>query len=164
MAHNPFAVRRLVRIITTLATVGTAAQACAGGGPAPVQYTAYQLTCCTQADIEQVWQPGTTVDLHWIVQTSTVTTTSPGHQVVMSAVLLGPYSDVQQLKQAKGGTNAVQGSIIRMDDRVGPTTSPVSIFILPADLPTGYYNLTFKADFGGGSSAGGASIVRVGTQ
>jgi hypothetical protein len=41
---------------------------------------------------------------------------------------------------------------------------PVTSFLLPADLPPGTYRLDFKTDFGDSSSAGGSSIVRVGTQ
>jgi hypothetical protein len=132
-------------------------------GPSPVTYTAYQLTCCTKADIEQLWHPGTEVDLHWIVESST-TTVNPAHKVVITATLKGPYSDIDTLKHASGATKVVQGSVITMDDSVPPPEPAVSIFLLPADLPPGYYNLAFKSDFGGGNSAGGASIVRVGTQ
>jgi hypothetical protein len=132
--------------------------------PTPVTYSAYQLTCCTRADVEQVWKPGTEVDLDWIVQNTTTTTVSPSHKVVVTATLMGPYSDIPTLKHASGATHVVQGSVIEMDDRVPPPDPAVSIFLLPADLPPGYYNLAFKTDFGGGNSAGGASIVRVGTQ
>ena len=135
--------------------------ACGVTGPNPVTYTAYQLTCCTQADVEQLWQPGTEVDLHWTVESGTKTTVNPTHKVVVVVTLTGPYADVVTLKQAKGGTHVVQGSVITMDDRVPPAEPAVSIFLLPADLPPGYYNLAFNTDFGGGNSAGGASVVRV---
>lgn len=126
-------------------------------------YTPYQLTCCTKADIDQVWQPGATIELHWTVRTSTTTTVNPTHKATVSALLLGPYADVLTLKKAAGATNAVQGSVVAIDDRVAPTTPPVSYFFLAPDLPAGYCKLN-KTDFGDGSSAGGASIVRVGTQ
>jgi len=131
-------------------------------GPSPVTYTAYELTCCNKADIEQLWQPGTEVDLHWIVDSRTTTAVSPGHKVVITATLMGPYSDIDTLKHASSATKLVQGSVITMDDSVPPAEPPVSIFLLPVDLPPGYYNLEFKSDFGGGNSAGGASIIRVG--
>src|SRR5229473_3226770 len=127
--------------------------ACGVTGPNPVTYTAYQLTCCTQAGAE--------VDLHWTVESGTKTTVNPTHKVVVVVTLTGPYADVVTLKQAKGGTHVVQGSVITMDDRVPPAEPAVSIFLLPADLPPGYYNLAFNTDFGGGNSAGGASVVRV---
>jgi hypothetical protein len=127
-------------------------------------YSAYQLTCCTKTDLDQLWQPGATVDLHWIVEKSTRTTVRPTHHVLGVAVLMGPYTDVTAAKQASGATNAVQGSVVTMDDRTAPPAPEVTSFFLPADLPPGYYRLDFKTDFGDGSSAGGSSIVRVGTQ
>jgi hypothetical protein len=139
------------------------ASACGMLGPDPVTYNAYYLTCCTKADIDHLWQPGTEVDLHWIVEAGTRTTVNPTHKLVVGAALTGPYSDVATLKQAKGATHAVQGSIVRIDDRVAPSEPEVSIFLLPADLPPGYYNLETKVDFGDGSSAGGGTIVRVGS-
>ena len=122
------------------------------------------MTCCTKADINQLWQPGSTVELHWIVESASRTTVNPTHKAIATAVLMSPYSDATTLKQASGATHAVQGSVIAIDDRTPPSTTPVTTFLLPADLPPGYYNLNLKWDFGDGSSAGGSSIVRVGTQ
>lgn len=138
--------------------------ACGLPGSNAVTYTAYQLTCCTQADIEQVWQPGTEVDLHWTVESRTRTAAAGGgHKVMIVVALMGPYSDIATLKSSKGATHVVQGSVITMDDRVPPPEPAITTFLLPADLPAGYYNLTFTTDFGGGNSMEGASIVRVGT-
>ncbi len=132
-----------------------------GAGQQPVTYTQYQFTCCTSADVNQIWQPGSTVELHWIVKTATVTAVNPTHSVVLTAELQGSYNDVAMLKQSKGATHIVQGSVIRADDRT--SGAPITTFLLPADLPAGYYNLVFKDDFGGGNSMSAASIVRVGT-
>jgi hypothetical protein len=132
-------------------------------GPTPVTYTSYQLTCCTKADIDQTWQPGTEVDLHLMVETRTQTTISATHEVVIVATLMGPFSDVPTLKHAKGATHVIQGSVVTMDDRTPPVETPVSIFLLPADLPAGFYNLALKSDFGGGNSMETGSIVHVGT-
>ena len=138
--------------------------ACGGiPGSTPVSYTAFQLTCCTQADIDQLWQPGSTVELHWTVETSRVTTTDATHNALIVVTLSGPFPDVTTLKKSHGATNILQGSIIRMDDRTAPDPVPVTTFFLPADLPTGFYKLDFKTDFGGGGSEGGESVVRVGT-
>ena len=163
-AHNRGALGRLVHWTLALLLLATLVTACALPGPTTVTYTAYRLTCCTQTDIDQVWRPGTTVELHWIVETSKATTVNPTHKLVTSATLLGPYSDVTTLKQAIGGTHAVQGSIITTDDRTPPDAGTVSTFLLPPDLPSGYYKLNIKSDFGDGGSAGGSSIVRVGSQ
>ncbi len=144
--------------------VGTLTTGCGMVGPTPVTYTTYQLTCCTKADIEQVWKPGTEVDLHWMVEERMTTTVSSSHKVLITATLMGPYGDVPTLKHASGATHAVQSSVMEMDDRIPPPDPEVSVFLLPADLPSGFYNLAFKTDFGGGNSAGGASVVRVGAQ
>jgi hypothetical protein len=161
--HTQRAVRRFAGWVLAL-SAGTLMTGCGMLGPSPVTYTIYGLTCCAKADVEQVWQPGKEVDLHWIVESSTTTTVNPNHNVVITATLMGPYSDIPTLKRAIGATRTVQGTVIEMDDRVPPPDPAVSIFLLPADLPPGYYNLAFNTDFGGGNSAGGASIVRVGTE
>lgn len=152
--------RRLAWLVFGVAT----ATACGAGSPVPpVTYTQYQLTCCAQADIDQTWQPGATVELHWMVLANTVTTVNPSHKAVSSAQLLGPFSDVDTLKHAKAGQYVVQGSIVTIDDRVAPSTPPVSEFFLPPDLPTGYYQLNIHTDLGDGTSFGSGSIVHVGT-
>ncbi len=155
---------RLLRWTLVLLLPATLLTACGLPGPKAVTYTGYYLTCCTQADIDQPWKPGTTVELHWIVESFSRTTVNPTHKAVATAVLTGPYSDVPTLKHASGATHSVKGSVIAMDDRTPPSTTPVTTFLLPPDLPPGYYNLNFKWDFGDGSSADSGSIVRVGTQ
>jgi hypothetical protein len=156
--------RRILGWAPALLLSATLVTACGLPGANAVTYTAYQLTCCTKADVDRLWQPGTTVELHWIVETASRTTINPTHKVVIAAVLMGPYSDVTALKQAISATHAVQGSIITMDDRTPPPAAQVTTLLLPADLPPGYYNLNLKWDFGGGSTAGAGSVVRVGTQ
>jgi hypothetical protein len=156
-------VRRLVGLASALCVAGMVLGACYAPGPT-VTYTQYQLTCCVQSDIGQVWKPGTTVELHWIVMSATTTMANPTHKAVVSAALTGPFSDVATLKRAGGATHAVQGSIVTFDDRTPPPSDEVSTFFLPADLPPGYYQLNIRADFGDGAWAGGYSIVRVGAQ
>jgi hypothetical protein len=156
-------VKRLIGFASGLCMAGMVLGACDAPGPT-VTYTQYRLTCCTQADIDQVWHPGTMVELHWIVMSATTTTVNPTHKAVVSAALMGPFSDVAALKRAGGATHAVQGSIVTFDDRTPPLPDEVSTFLLPADLPPGYYQLNIKVDFGDGSSAGGGSIVRVGAE
>ena len=154
--------RRIARW-TLAISAGTLVAACGMLGPTPVTYKAYALTCCTKADIDQLWQPGTEVDLHWIVETGTRTTVNPTHKFVITAILKGPYGDVPSLKKSSAATHVVQGSAVTIDDRVPPPDSEISIFLLAADLPPGYYNLETKVDFGDGSSAASGSVVRVGT-
>ena len=144
--------------------LGMLVAACGMSGQSSVTYTAYQLTCCATAEIEQVWKPGTEVDLHWTVETKERTGTASGaHKIVIVVTLTGPYSDVATLKSSKGASHVVQGSVITMDDRVPPVEPAITTFLLPADLPAGYYNLSFTTDFGGGNSMESASVVSVGT-
>ena len=63
-------------------------------------YTAYNLTCCTKADIDRLWQPGTSVELHWMVESASVSKLNPTHRVSITANLSGPYSDQDSLKRA----------------------------------------------------------------
>ena len=140
----------------------------------------YTLTCCAQADINRPWQPGTTVDLHWTVESESESGASvfdrvfdkfenPSHKVFIRAFLSGPYSDLAGLKQiirtcpCAAGDRSVNGSVIAMDDRTRPTTTPVTIFVLPADLPPGYYDLTLIWQDGNGGTGDSRNIVRVGT-
>ena len=155
--------RRILHLVPALCLAGTLLTACNSPG-STVTYTTYQLTCCSKADIDRVWQPGSTVELHWAVTTSTTTGLNPIHKVVIAAVLMGPFSDVNTLKHAAGATHAVQGSIITMDASVPPPPDEVTTFVLPADLPPGYYQLNLNWDFGGGNSQGAGGIVQVGAQ
>jgi hypothetical protein len=164
VVHNRSIVRRTLASGLTILVGSLLMNGCGLPRSNVVTYTAYQLTCCSRDDIDQVWQPGTTVELHWILGISITTLQNPTHKTVVSAELLGPYSDVDTLKHEAGAAHVVPGSMITIDDRVPPQIPPVSSFYLAPDLPPGYYRLNFKSDFGGGGSAGGSSIVRVGTQ
>ena len=46
------------------------AAACGSSQPS-VTYPTYQFSCCPAEDVNQVWHPGATVELHWIVQQGT---------------------------------------------------------------------------------------------
>src|SRR5207237_2196953 len=118
-------------VVLTVAGVITV---CGFYGPQPGTYNAYQLTCCTKADIEQTLRPGTTVGLHWIVETSSRTTVNPTHRVTITSKLLGPYDDVASFKSSKPATHTVNGSVTTFDDRrPPPTESLVATFELPQD-------------------------------
>ena len=146
-----------------VALIGSAlVTACGTVGPQATTYTAYQLTCCSPGDIERVWQPGTTVDLHWNQTASQVTTVNPSHRVVITGTLDGPYADVSTLKQLKAAAYQVRGSSVSFDDRIPPAADTVMTFLLPANLPPGFYNLNTSWDLGAGDSASGGSVVRVG--
>jgi hypothetical protein len=135
-----------------LAACGNAAQ--------PVgTYPTYRFTCCTGSDIKQVWHSGQTVDLHFMVETGPLTPDSAEHSLVLSASLSGAYADVATLKKA-GGPALIQGPVIKTTDR--NPTPPLLSFVLPPDLPPGFYNLTIKWDSGGGNYWSTGSIVQVG--
>lgn len=148
--------------------------------PVLVTDSPYSFTCCTQADINRPWQPGTTVDLHWTVEGQSESGAdlldrvfdkfeNPTHKVFITAFLSGPYSDLARLKQmirtcpCPAGDHPVSGSVITMDDRTRPSTTPVTTFVLSADLPPGYYDLTLMWEDGNGGTADPHNIVRVGT-
>jgi hypothetical protein len=142
--------------------------------PGLVTASTYSLTCCTLADINRPWQPGATVDLHWTVESDNllhrVFDKNPTHKVFITAQLSGPYSDLAGLKQIilTGGAGApggatVHGSDIAMDDRTRPSTTPATTFVLPADLPPGYYDLILSWVDGNGGTGDPTNIVRVGT-
>ena len=134
--------------------------------PGLVTNSPYSLTCCTQADINRPWQPGTTVDLHWTVESDNlldlVFDKNPTHKGFITALLSGPYSDPAGLSAGAAGSSAVHGSVIAMDDRMRPSTTPVTTFVLPADLPPGYYDLVLIWDDGTGDTIDPRNIVRVG--
>lgn len=136
--------------------------ACGSLGPQPITYTAFQLTCCAKADIDQPWRPGTAVQLHWIIQQAPRTTTNPSHTVTISTVLTGPYPSVESLKASNVAARTVTGSVIQFDDRIRPNAEVATTFALPADLPAGFYRLDIKWDFGDGNSAGSGTVVQVG--
>lgn len=153
----------VVNLLRRAAAAGTALflAACGGSAQSGLTYPLYQFTCCTTADIDQVWHPGQSVTLHWIVQPAGTTGDTTRHQLVLSAVLMGPYSDVPTLKKGGPTAYAVQGPVVKTDDRT-PAPAPTTEFILPAALPVGFYNLEVKVDSGGGTFMTASSVVQVG--
>ena len=160
--------KRVLRWTLVLLLPATLLSAC--WLPGRTTYTAFNLTCCTKADLDRLWQPGTTVELHWMVESASVSKLNPTHRVSITAVLGGPYSDQDALKRAiqqtpsGEATHAVQGSVIAMDDRAPPPTRPVTTFLLPTDLPPGYYDLTLIWVDQDGGTLDPLRSVRVGTQ
>lgn len=157
--------RHEMRRIPRLAIVGMVAagflSACSpsSGGQSGVTYTRYTFTCCTASDIQSAWHPGETVSLHWIVVAG-VTPDSRARPITMTAVLAGPYANVNGLKGGAPAARTLSAAALNTDDR--NPTAPTSTFALPSDLAPGFYNLAFKVDYGGGNRVGGASVVQVG--
>ncbi len=156
------AVKGIFRWVLAGCLAGTLVTSCdATAAPQTDTYTVYQLTCCTKADTEQVWLPGTKVILHWGVQTVTRTVGQPSHAVTITAVLTGPFADPSALQQVSNASETVTGSIITSDPTLPPPTPPITTFVLPPTLPPGYYLLNLNWDYGGGPT-GARTIVRVG--
>jgi hypothetical protein len=146
---------------SVLILLGLLCAAC--GGPSPhasgVSYATTRFTCCTRADVEQVWRPGETLTVHWIAQDGARTADAAPHAVRLTVTLTGPYADAASLKRAAAAARRLEAAAITVDDRTA--TAPISAIALPADLPPGLYDLAFEVDLGGGNRMGGASVVRV---
>ena len=130
------------------------------GGPPAATYARYSFTCCTASDIQTAWRPGETVSLHWIVVAAGATADNRPVPIILTAVLAGPYTSVSALKAGGPAARTIRAAALNTDDRT--PTSLTSAFALPSDFAPGLYNLAFKVDYGGGNSAGGASVVQVG--
>ena len=129
-------------------------------GQSGVTYARYRFTCCTTSDIQSAWHPGETVSLHWIVVAAGATADSRPLPIIITAVLAGPYVNVNGLKGGAPAARTLPAAVLNTDDR--NPTAPTSTFALPSDLAPGFYNLAFKVDYGGGNSLAGASVVQVG--
>ncbi len=156
-----------MRRIPCLAIAGMVAAGLLGGcspssgGQSGATYARYTFTCCTASDIQSAWHPGETVSLHWIVVAAGVTTDSRPRRITITAVLAGPYANVNALKGGPPAARTLSATPLNTDDR--NATPPTSTFALPSDLAPGFYNLAFTVDYGGGNSLSGASVVQVGS-
>ena len=140
----------------------TLVAACGASSPNTVQmYPVYQFTCCAREDVEQAWNPGQTVELHWMVRQGAPSVSNTPHPVTLYATIMGPYADVATLKRGGSARYTIQGSTVRTNDRT-PSPVPVSTLILTSNLPAGYYNLMFVDDLGDGRSSPGAFPIRIG--
>jgi hypothetical protein len=158
--------RHEMRRIPRLAIAGMVAVGFLGGcspssgGQSGVTYARYTFTCCTASDIQSAWHPGETVSLHWIVVAAGATADSRPLPITITAGLAGPYANVNGLKGGAPAARTLPAAALKTDDR--NPTAPISTFALSSDLAPGFYNLTFKVDYGGANSVGGASVVQVG--
>jgi hypothetical protein len=156
-----------MRRIPRLAIAGMVAAGFLGGcslsgaGQSGATYARYTFTCCTASDIQSAWHPGETVNLHWIVVAAGATADSRPLPITITAVLEGPYANINQLMSGAPGATRLPAAALKTDDR--NPTAPSSKFELPSNLAPGLYNLVLKVDHGGGNSVGGASVVQVGT-
>ncbi|MFI7022208.1 hypothetical protein [Micromonospora sp. NPDC049900] len=123
-------------------------------------------TCCARADVEQVYQPGQTFTLNWIVESpdDPPVTPTPGPDVELTAHLIGPFESVEQLTAHAMGTLTVPGLVTYPAEPVRPADAPdrrpVSTIAIAPDAGPGYYNLVSSmADQG--NAVGGESVIQV---
>jgi hypothetical protein len=158
--------RHKIRRIPRLAIAGLVAAGFLCGcspssaGQSGVTYARYTFTCCSASDIQGAWHPGETVSLHWIVVAAGATADSRPSPITITAVLAGPYANVNGLKGGAPAARTLPAAVLNRDDR--NPTAPISTFALPSDFAPGFYNLAFKVDYGSGNSLAGASVVQVG--
>jgi hypothetical protein len=160
--HSRHELRRIPRV--AIAGMVAAGFLCgcspSSAGQSGLTYARYTFTCCTASDIQSAWHPGETVSLHWIVVAAGATADSRPLPITITAVLAGPYANVNGLKGGAPAARTLSAAALKTDDR--NPTAPTSTFALPSDLAPGFYNLAIKIDHGGGNSVRGASVVQVG--
>ena len=137
--------------------------ACSGQPSSGITYATYTYACCSENTGNLTWHAGQHVTLHWQAKAGRQTADAITHPIVLSAVLTGPFSTVDALKQATGqgqkpsGVRIITAAPVSVNDRTVAT--PASELELPSDLPPGYYNLETRTAEGGQSAGGGAIVV-----
>ena len=156
---------RHMRIPMLTAAVVLATVACSSQAPTTmVKRATFSYTCCASADINRVYHPGDVMTVHWIVQNEAPTSATQSVQIDLSGKLSGPYADVSSLRQRETGPPSIAAAFstsaapIVTSDWAGG--APTSRLLIPTTALPGFYNLSTAAK-SGGSTAGGASIVRV---
>jgi hypothetical protein len=123
-----------------------------------VSYQRYTFTCCEGADFQRTWSPGETLTLHWLAQPAGTTPDGSGQRIALTAVLTGPYPNVDALKAGGSPRLTVRATPVVTTDRAG--ANEVSSILLPIDLPDGFYNLADTLESAGGK-ASSASVIHV---
>ena len=143
---------RWVAVGALLLSVG----ACTGPPLGPT-YQGPTYTCCVAADINQIYHPGDTLSIHWIVQGSP----APSGAVLrfeLNAHLDGPFGSVTELKGGAAGKQTVAAAPLRPTGVAGE--QPVSTIQIPLTAEPGYYNLVTSVG-ARGSTFSGASIIQI---
>jgi len=122
-----------------------------------VSYQRYTYTCCEGSDFQRIWSPGETLTLHWVAAPAG-TTAGSGQRITLTAVLTGPYANVDASKAGGSSRVTVQAAPVVTTDRAG--ADEVSSIVLPIGLPDGFYNLADTIDVSSGK-ASGASVINV---
>jgi len=114
----------------------------------------YWYRCCPKSDVEQIWEPGQTFDLHWLAG-EPGSPDLPTRHVTLRAELVGPYRD----PFSKVGGDAVR--TVTAPDITADTweaQKPVSSMVLPPDLPNGLFQLRLKLLMGVDSETSAESL------
>ena len=120
-----------------------------------VSYQRYTYTCCEGSDFQRTWSPGETLTLHWLAQPAGTTPDNSGQRITLTAVLTGPYPNVDASKAGGSPRVTVRAMPVVTTDHAG--ANEVSSIVLPIDLPDGFYNLADGIE----ASSGKASSVSV---
>jgi hypothetical protein len=121
----------------------------------------FSYTCCRAGDVDRSYLPGQTINIHWIVTSTSRTSQHETHPVELSAKLGGPFADVAAAKTAADDSAVVSATPIKTSEKTGG--APVSRITLPRGMQPGYYNLTTTVDYGG-HIASGTGIIHVAAQ
>lgn len=126
-----------------------------------VQHSTFAYTCCNNEDITQVRHPGEIVLVHWIVSDGHPTDAPDAVPLTLTASLAGPYGTVTGVKTANVDVLAdpvTAAAPVAITDQTGGV--PISRLVIPADFPSGFYNLTTSVRSGGGTQSG-SSVIQV---
>jgi hypothetical protein len=153
-----------VRIRVLAVVIGLVVSACA---EQPKIYGSHSYQCCVEIGPNTTWHAGENVALRWQPTPPGRTTDANPKPIVLSVSLTGPFASVDALKQATSqslkpaAVRTINAAPLSVNDRV--VVSAISQLDLPADLPSGYYNLATSASYAAvpSQSWGGSAVVLI---
>jgi hypothetical protein len=159
----PAVIRRLPLTVWLLGAAALASGCGTSSLPA-VTYAQYTVTCCQSGDINRLYHPGDALVVHWIVSPSTRTASDVVTTLTLSVTLEGAYASVPALKSGppaplgNGAPPAYTLRAVTVTTTDRSITAPTSVIQLPADLPTGYYDLVTAVTAPDSITSGGGVI------
>jgi len=150
---------RLAALIGACLLAGAIAAGCTSP---TVRSTGVSYTCCDESLVATSWHPGQQLRVAW-TRTATVPAGQHFQAVTLSAVLTGPFSKATALKTtiSQGHRGPLTAQSAKLTISQDPPGSAVSVIIIPASAPPGFYNLETIESSGGGTVSG-ATIITVG--
>ena len=130
--------------------------------PTEVRTPTYGYNCCAKSDIEQILSPGQTFNLHWSAELALGDSVPMPRYVTISAELVGPYEDPFSVNSAGGDVRTVTAADVTAD--TWEAQQVVSSMVLPADLPSGLFQVRLKQSIDSGTTMESMGIVRVGSR